>query len=89
MIGHNSPSALNTKTAADWRDRRLRAADDFSTGVEQAILGVRTLIEAPRNTNIRERAIELVDEAVAPRRARQAPLWRGIATSPHRHGSTS
>ena len=29
-----------------WLDRQIRAADDFSTGLEQALLGVRDLILA-------------------------------------------
>ena len=36
---------LQYDTDEEWRDRRIRAADDFSTGVEQAILGVRNLID--------------------------------------------
>jgi hypothetical protein len=37
---------LDHERAEQWRDRRVRAADDFSTGVQQALLRVHEAIQA-------------------------------------------
>jgi hypothetical protein len=50
-----------------WTDRRVRAADDFATGVEQAILGVRDVMAAVRD----KRDVEPV-AAEAKRRLHEA-----------------
>jgi hypothetical protein len=60
---------LEHDSAEEWRDRRIRAADDFSTGIEQATLSIRSLIGTdPVYGNIAsasERATHLVEETVA------------------------
>lgn len=52
-----------------WRDRMVRAADDFSTGVEQALLAVNDAISAVTNradrSAIVEEAHRTIREAVA------------------------
>jgi hypothetical protein len=52
-----------------WVDRFVRAADDFSTGIEQAILGVRDVIHAVNDggdvDSARVEAKRRLDEAIA------------------------
>jgi hypothetical protein len=68
-----------------WRDLRMRASEDFSTGLEQAILGVRDVIAAVSDKgDVDAAAAEAkrrLDEAVA-----RAPRIRLVFPA---HGVTS
>lgn len=60
---------LRHERAEQWRDRLVRAADDFSTGVEQALLAVNEAISAVVNRGDREGTVaearRVIGEAVA------------------------
>jgi hypothetical protein len=60
---------LQHERSEQWVERMVRAADDFSTGIEQAILGVRDIINAVADKGDVDKASaeakRRVDEAIA------------------------
>lgn len=75
-------SQLGHERSEAWTDRLVRAADDFATGVEQGILGVRDVITVVGQNRDREPVVEeakrRLHEAVA-RTARVRLLFRDDA----------
>lgn len=49
---------LENEREEAWRDRMVRAADDFSTGVEQALLAVNDAISAVTNRGDRQATVQ-------------------------------